>query len=44
MQHDKKNRGAEIHFTLLKGIGDIQIDCTASKEEIYEMLDFVREC
>ena len=44
MQHDKKNRGTEIHFTLLKGIGEIHIDCTATKEEIYEMLDFVREC
>ena len=44
MQHDKKNRGTEIHFTLLGGIGDIHIDRTASKEEIFEMLDFVREC
>lgn len=44
MQHDKKNRGTEIHFTLLGDIGDIRIDCTATKEEIFEMLDFVREC
>ena len=44
MQHDKKNRGTEIHFTLLGGIGDIRIDRTATKEEIFEMLDFVREC
>mgnify|MGYP003310206842 CR=1 FL=1 len=44
MQHDKKNRGTEIHFTLLGGIGDIHIDRTATKEEIFEMLDFVREC
>lgn len=44
MLHDKKNRGAEIHFTLLGGIGDIRIDRIATKEEIFEMLDFVREC
>ena len=44
MRHDKKNRGTEIHFTLLGGIGDIRIDRTATKEEIFEMLDFVREC
>lgn len=44
MQHDKKNRGTDIHFTLLAGIGDIHIDRTANKEEIFEMLDFVREC
>ncbi len=44
MQHDKKNVGTEIRFTLLGGIGDIRIDHTATKEEIFEMLDFVREC
>ena len=44
MLHDKKNRGTEIRFTLLKGIGDIRIDCTVEREEIFEMLDFVREC
>lgn len=43
MQHDKKNVGTEIRFTLLGGIGDIRIDRTATKEEIFEMLDFVRE-
>ena len=44
MQHDKKNMGANINFTLLGGIGDIRINRTATKEEIFEMLDFVREC
>ena len=44
MLHDKKNRGTEIHFTLLGGVGDIRIDRVATKEEIFEMLDFVREC
>ena len=30
--------------TLLGGVGDIRIDRVATKEEIFEMLDFVREC
>ena len=44
MRHDKKNVGTDIIFTLLGGIGDIRINRTATKEEIFEMLDFVREC
>lgn len=44
MLHDKKNVCTEIRFTLLAAIGDIRIDRTATKEEIFEMLDFVREC
>lgn len=44
MLHDKKNVGTEIRFTLLGGIGDIRINRTVSREEIFEMLDFVREC
>ena len=43
MQHDKKNVANEIRFTLLGNIGDIRINRTASREEIFEMLDFVRE-
>jgi 3-dehydroquinate synthase len=44
MTHDKKNVGSTINFTLLGGIGDIRINQTATKEEIYEALDFYREC
>jgi len=44
MKHDKKNVGDTINFTLLGGIGDIRINQTATKEEIYEALDFYREC
>ncbi len=44
MTHDKKNVAGVINFTLLGGIGDIRIDQTATKEEIYEALDFYREC
>lgn len=43
MQHDKKNVANEIRFTLLGNIGDIRINRTACREEIFEMLDFVRE-
>ena len=44
MTHDKKNVAGTINFTLLGGIGDIRINQTASKEDIYEALDFYREC
>jgi len=40
MTHDKKNESKEINFTLLSDIGEIRINQTASKEEIYETLDF----
>ena len=43
MTHDKKNTAGTINFTLLGGIGDIRINQTATKEEIYEALDFYRE-
>lgn len=44
MTHDKKNVAGTINFTLLGGIGDIRINQTATKDEIYEALDFYREC
>ena len=43
MTHDKKNESGIINFTLLGGIGDIRINQQATKEEIFEMLDFLRE-
>lgn len=43
MTHDKKNSSGIINFTLLGEIGDIRINQTATKEEIFEMLDFFRE-
>lgn len=44
MKHDKKNTSADtVNFTLLGGIGDIRINQTASKEEIFDMLDFYCE-
>ena len=43
LTHDKKNVAGSINFTLLGGIGDIRINQTATKDEIYEALDFYRE-
>lgn len=43
MTHDKKNESAEINFTLLADVGDIRINQTATKEEIFECFDFFRE-
>ena len=43
MTHDKKNADGIINFTLLGDIGDIRINQTATKDEIYEALDFFRE-
>lgn len=43
MTHDKKNIAGTINFTLLGNIGDIQINRTATRKEIEEALDFLRE-
>ncbi|MCQ2223178.1 MAG: 3-dehydroquinate synthase [Bacteroidaceae bacterium] len=43
MKHDKKNVGDTINFALLGGIGDIRLDMHATKEQIFEALDFLRE-
>ena len=43
MTHDKKNTAGQVNFTLLGDVGDIRINQTATKEEVFEMLDFYRE-
>lgn len=44
MKHDKKNESFDvINFTLLHDIGNIALDQTASKEDIFESIDFLRE-
>ena len=43
MQHDKKNETGYVNFTLLKDVGDIRINQSASRTEIEEVLDFFRE-
>ena len=44
MKHDKKNAAGIINFTLLRGIGDIAINQSAEKDDIFETFDFYREC
>jgi 3-dehydroquinate synthase len=43
MTHDKKNAAGVINFTLLGAVGDIRINQQASKDDVYEMLDYYRE-
>lgn len=43
MTHDKKNAAGVVNFTLLGEVGDIRINQTATREEIFDMLDFYRE-
>ncbi len=40
MKHDKKNEGDVINFTLLKKIGDIQINQNCTKEEVFMAFDY----
>lgn len=44
MTHDKKNESKEINFTLLTDIGEIKINQTATKDEIFDCLDFFAGC
>lgn len=43
MKHDKKNTANTINFTLLENIGKVKVNFTASKEDIFESFDFIRE-
>lgn len=44
MKHDKKNASVdEINFTLLSDIGQCLLNQTATKEDIFESIDFLRE-
>ena len=43
MTHDKKNVAGKINFTLLRNIGELAINQTATEQEIKEALDFLRE-
>lgn len=44
MKHDKKNSSADtVCFALLNASGDIRIDCTASREQVFEAIDFMRD-
>ena len=41
MMHDKKNDEHGINFTLLSGAGEIRINQTATREEIFDCLDIL---
>lgn len=43
MHHDKKNSGTEINFSLLRAVGNVVINCTATEEEIRVALDIFRD-
>jgi 3-dehydroquinate synthase len=43
MGHDKKNEGTRINFTLIKSVGEVEINRNCSKEEVFEALDYFRE-
>ncbi|MDR0832969.1 MAG: 3-dehydroquinate synthase [Candidatus Symbiothrix sp.] len=43
MQHDKKNENGKVNFTLMKSVGVVKIDQTATEVEMYEAFDFLRE-
>lgn len=43
MKHDKKNESDTINFTFLTDIGIIEINRTASKDDIFDSIDFLRE-
>lgn len=44
MKHDKKNETADrVNFTFLSDVGQIRINQTAGREDIFEAIDFLRE-
>ena len=43
MGHDKKNDGKRINFTLIRSVGEVEINRDCSKEQIFEALDYFRE-
>ncbi len=40
MLHDKKNKDGRINFTLMKGIGKVEVDVNCTIEEVYDSLRF----
>lgn len=43
MKHDKKNESDTVNFTFISDVGKIEINQTASKEDIFDAIDFLRE-
>lgn len=44
MKHDKKNESDTVNFTFLSDVGKVAINQTASKEDIFESIDYLRDC
>lgn len=44
MKHDKKNESDTVNFTFLSDIGNVVINQTATKEDIFESIDYLRDC
>ncbi|WP_430810861.1 MULTISPECIES: 3-dehydroquinate synthase [unclassified Carboxylicivirga] len=42
MTHDKKNEANQINFTLLETVGQIKINCGATKAEVFDALRFYK--
>ncbi len=43
MKHDKKNESDTVNFTFLSDVGQVVINQTATKEDILDSIDFLRE-
>lgn len=43
MRHDKKNDSAAINFTLLRGVGEVEINCICDDDKIKVALDLYRD-
>lgn len=43
MRHDKKSNSGEMNFSLLSDIGQIQINCEASEDDVKAALDIYRD-
>lgn len=42
MKHDKKNKDGRINFSLMKNIGEVEVDVNCTKEEVFASLDYYR--
>ena len=43
MTHDKKNSGGNINFSLLRDLGDFEINCVCDKQEVFQALSFYNQ-
>lgn len=43
IRHDKKNEAGRVNFTLLKDVGEVEINVAAEKDEIEASLDIYRD-